>query len=103
MIADMHIQLEACRTLLEDAAEKTATMGAPRDTTSVAKVYIAEAAKKITDDCLQLHGGYGFSRQFPLEWYYRCARAASIAGGTVQIHRTMIASHVLGRKFDQRR
>jgi alkylation response protein AidB-like acyl-CoA dehydrogenase len=70
---------------------------------SVAKVYVAEAAKKITDDCLQLHGGYGYSKQYPLEWYYRCVRAASIAGGTVQVHRTMLAAEVLGRKFDQRK
>lgn len=105
MVADIHIQLEACRTLLDDAARQMEQMGsgAPRDVTSVAKVFVAEAAKRVTDDCLQLFGGYGFSQQLPLEWYYRCVRAASIAGGTVQIHRNMIASHVLGRRFDQRR
>ncbi|GAB7389087.1 acyl-CoA dehydrogenase [Bacillaceae bacterium] len=103
MIADMYMQLEAARMLLYRAASSAANKKPDKNAASVAKVYVAEAAKKITDDCLQLHGGYGFSKQYPLEWYYRCVRAASIAGGTVQVHRTMLASSILGRKFDQRK
>ncbi|WP_026691897.1 acyl-CoA dehydrogenase family protein [Peribacillus kribbensis] len=103
MVADMFMQLEAARTLLYRAGMAAANNKPDKHAASVAKVYVAEAAKKITDDCLQLHGGYGFSRQYPLEWYYRCVRAASIAGGTVQVHRTMLAAEVLGRKFDQRK
>ncbi|MCM3726540.1 MULTISPECIES: acyl-CoA dehydrogenase family protein [Bacillaceae] len=103
MVADMFMQLEAARTLLYRAGMAAANNKPDKHAASVAKVYVAEAAKKITDDCLQLHGGYGFSKQYPLEWYYRCVRAASIAGGTVQVHRTMLAAEVLGRKFDQRK
>ncbi|WP_051330844.1 acyl-CoA dehydrogenase family protein [Aneurinibacillus terranovensis] len=103
MIADMYMQLEAARTLLYRAAQAAANNKPDKNAVSIAKVYVAEAAKKITDDCLQLHGGYGFSKQYPLEWYYRCVRAASIAGGTLQVHKTMMAASVLGRKFDQRK
>jgi alkylation response protein AidB-like acyl-CoA dehydrogenase len=103
MVADMYMQLEAARTLLYRAASAASNNKPDKNAASVAKVYVAEAAKKITDDCLQLHGGYGFSTQYPLEWYYRCARAASIAGGTVQVHKTMLASSVIGKKFDQRK
>ena len=103
MIADMYMQLEAARTLLYRAAAAATNNKPDKNAVSVAKIYVAEAAKKITDDCIQLHGGYGFSKQYPLEWYYRCVRAASIAGGTVQVHRTMLAADILGRKFDQRK
>ncbi|BCJ85623.1 acyl-CoA dehydrogenase family protein [Effusibacillus dendaii] len=103
MIADMYLQLESARALLYKAAAEVVDNKTDKTSVSVAKVYVAEAAKKITDDCLQLHGGYGFSKEYPLEWYYRCVRAASIAGGTIQVHKTMLASSVLGRKFDQRK
>jgi alkylation response protein AidB-like acyl-CoA dehydrogenase len=103
MVADMYMQLEAARTLQYRAAAAASGNKPDKNVVSVAKVYVAEAAKKITDDCLQLHGGYGFSKQYPLEWYYRCVRAASIAGGTLQVHRTMLASSILERKFDQRK
>jgi alkylation response protein AidB-like acyl-CoA dehydrogenase len=103
MIADMYLQLEAARTLLYKAAADSLGSKVDKNSVSIAKVYVAEAAKKITDDCLQLHGGYGFSKEYPLEWYYRCVRAASIAGGTIQVHKTMLAAAVLEKKFDQRK
>ncbi|PLR78527.1 acyl-CoA dehydrogenase [Bacillus sp. V3-13] len=103
MISDMYVQLEAARTLLYRAAEAASDNKPNKNAVSVAKIFVAEAAQKITDTCIQLHGGYGFSKQYPLEWYYRCVRSASIAGGTLQVHKTMLASSVLGRKFDQRR
>ncbi|PLR87151.1 acyl-CoA dehydrogenase family protein [Bacillus sp. V33-4] len=103
MISDMYVQLEAARTLLYRAAEAASDNKPNKNAVSVSKIFVAEAAQKITDTCIQLHGGYGFSKQYPLEWYYRCVRSASIAGGTLQVHKTMLASSVLGRKFDQRR
>jgi alkylation response protein AidB-like acyl-CoA dehydrogenase len=102
MISDMYVQLEAARTLLYRAAEATSDNKPDKNAVSVAKLFVAEASQKITDTCIQLHGGYGFSKQYPLEWYYRCVRSASIAGGTLQVHKTMLASSILERKFDQR-
>ncbi|BAQ11624.1 acyl-CoA dehydrogenase domain protein [Bacillus sp. OxB-1] len=103
MISDMYVQLEAARTLLYRAAEATSDNKPDKNSVSVAKIFVADAAQKITDTCIQLHGGYGFSKQYPLEWYYRCVRSASIAGGTLQVHKTMLASSVLKKKFDQRK
>ncbi|MBM7649690.1 alkylation response protein AidB-like acyl-CoA dehydrogenase [Bacillus ectoiniformans] len=103
MISDMYVQLEAARTLLYRAAEAASDNKPDKNAVSVAKIFVAEASQKITDTCIQLHGGYGFSKQYPLEWYYRCVRSASIAGGTLQVHKTMLASSVLERKFNQRK
>lgn len=102
MISDMYVQLEAARTLLYRAGEAASDNKPDKNAVSVAKLFVAEAAQKITDTCIQLHGGYGFSKQYPLEWYYRCVRSASIAGCTLQVHKTMLASDVLERKFNQR-
>jgi alkylation response protein AidB-like acyl-CoA dehydrogenase len=102
MISDMYVELEAARTLLYRAAEATSDNKPDKNAVSVAKIFVAEASQRITDTCIQLHGGYGYSKQYPLEWYYRCVRAASIAGGTLQVHKTMLASSVLERRFDQR-
>jgi alkylation response protein AidB-like acyl-CoA dehydrogenase len=102
MISDMYVQLETARTILYRAAEAASDNRPDKNSVSVAKIFVAEAAQKITDTCIQLFGGYGFSKQYPLEWYYRCVRSASIAGGTLQVHKNMLASSVLGRKFSQR-
>ncbi|MCM3598041.1 acyl-CoA dehydrogenase family protein [Metabacillus idriensis] len=102
MISDMYVELEAARTLLYRAAEAASDNKPDKNAVSVAKIFVAEASQRITDTCIQLHGGYGYSKQYPLEWYYRCVRAASIAGGTLQVHKTMLASSVLERRFDQR-
>ncbi|WP_085505755.1 acyl-CoA dehydrogenase family protein [Thalassobacillus devorans] len=103
MISNMYVQLEAARTLLYRAGEAASDNKPDKNAVSVAKIFVAEAAQEITDTCIQLHGGYGFSKQYPLEWYYRCVRSASIAGGTLQVHKTMLAASVLERKFNQRK
>lgn len=103
MISDMYVKLESARSLFYKAAEATSDNKADKNAVSVAKIFVAEATQEITDKCIQLHGGYGFSKQYPLEWYYRCVRSASIAGGTIQVHKTMLASSVLGRRFNQRK
>ena len=70
-------------------------------TISVAKVYVAQAAKEICDDAIQVLGGYGYMTEYPVEARYREVRGGSIYGGTMQIHKNMIASHILGRKLSQ--
>ncbi len=101
MLADMRIALEAAELLVYRAAVGVAR-GLPDPTdVSVAKVFTAEAAQKVCDQAIQLHGGYGYMKSLPLERMYREVRGALIYGGTVQIHRNMIASKILGRKLSQ--
>jgi len=101
MVADMKIKLEAAQLLTWRAAANTAAgLPSPMET-SVAKVYVAQAAKEICDDAIQLLGGYGYMTEYPVEGRYREVRGGSIYGGTMQIHKNMIAGHVLQRKNSQ--
>jgi butyryl-CoA dehydrogenase len=103
MIADMATELEAARLLIyRAAANADATGRADPLETSLAKRYASEAGIRVCDTALQLHGAYGYSKEFPLERFYRDARGIAIATGTVEIHKNNIASRVLGRKFSQR-
>ncbi len=102
MVADMRVKLEAARLLLYRALSN-ARAGIPSalETTS-AKLYCNEMARQVADDAIQLHGGYGFSAEMPLEFLYRKIRGWSIAGGTTQILRNRLASEIYGRSFSQR-
>ncbi len=103
MIADMATELEAARLLVHRAAANADARGqADSLETSLAKRYASEMSIKVCDTALQLHGAYGYSKEFPLERIYRDARGIAIATGTVQIHKNNIAARVLGRKFSQR-
>lgn len=63
---------------------------------SMAKLFATEAVLKVADQAIQIHGGYGYSREFPLERYYRDARHLAIAEGTNEIQRLIIGREVLG-------
>ncbi|RMF87720.1 MAG: acyl-CoA dehydrogenase [Nitrospinota bacterium] len=104
MLADMAIALEAGRLLLYRAAAAAGgTLLPPALETAMAKTYIGEMAVEVTNTALQIHGGYGYSRDLPLERMVRDARMFTIGGGTAQMLRTLIASQVLGRKISQRK
>ena len=101
MIADMKVKLEACELLIYRAASN-AQAGLPSALeTSTAKVYAGQALKEVCDDAIQILGGYGYQKDYPVEKRYREVRGGSIYGGTSQIHKNMIAGHVLGRKTSQ--
>ena len=68
-----------------------------------AKLYANEMVQRVTNEALQIHGHYGYSREFPLERMVRDARGFALGGGTVEILRNTVASLVYGRSFDQRR
>lgn len=103
MIADMATELEAMRLLVYRAAANADSSGhADPLETSLAKRYASEMSVKICDTALQLHGAYGYSREFPLDRYWRDARGIAIATGTVEIHKNNIAARVLNRRFSQR-
>jgi len=101
MIADMRVKLDAAQLLIYRAASNAAAgLPAPSEI-SAAKIYCGQALKEVCDDAIQLLGGYGYQKDFPVEKYYREVRGSSIYGGTVQIHKNMLAAHVLGRKISQ--
>lgn len=95
MIADMATQLRAARLLVEDAARKRSS-GVPYSLESaMAKLFASEAAGRIADLALQVHGGYGFTRALPLERYVRDLRIMRIYEGSSEIQRTIIARNVI--------
>ncbi len=98
MLADMLIKIEAARLLIYRAA-MNAGKGFPKALeASIAKTFSNEMALEVTNMALQIHGGYGYSREFPLERMVRDARGFTIAGGTVQIQRNIIMSQLLKLK-----
>jgi alkylation response protein AidB-like acyl-CoA dehydrogenase len=102
MLADMVVQVEAARLLIYRAAI-VAGCGVPVPLqASVAKCFANEAAKRVTDIAIQMHGGYGYSAECEIERMHRDAHGWAIAGGTPTMQRVRIASDYLGRRFDQR-
>jgi alkylation response protein AidB-like acyl-CoA dehydrogenase len=91
MLADMAIQLNACRAVLYQAAASESDGELDPLQVSMAKVFIAEACVRICDMAIQLFGGYGYMDESPVNQRYRRVRGTLIYGGTMQIHRNMIA------------
>ena len=103
-IADMFIRMESARLLLHKAISVQDSDGLPpRALSSAAKVAAVEAACFVTDETMQIHGAMGMSVESePLEWLYRYVRPFAVAGGTSEIHRSMIAGELIGRRFEHR-
>jgi alkylation response protein AidB-like acyl-CoA dehydrogenase len=101
-LCDMATRLDAARMLVARAAESD-TGGFP-DTrhTTMAKVFANESAEWICHQAIQLHGHQGYTRDLPLERYYRDVRGMSLAGGTSEVMRNVLAGELLGRRFSQR-
>jgi alkylation response protein AidB-like acyl-CoA dehydrogenase len=96
-LADMATQLDAARVLtlraavMKDAGEKTTSASA------MAKLFASEAAVRICDESVQLHGGYGFIKDYPAEKFYRDVKLCTIGEGTSEIQRLVIARELLKR------
>jgi alkylation response protein AidB-like acyl-CoA dehydrogenase len=103
MLADMAMQLNACRATLYQAAASEKDGDLDPLQVSMAKVFIAETCVRVCDMAIQLFGGYGYMAESPVNQRYRRVRGTAIYGGTMQIHRNMIAARILGRRNDQRR
>ena len=95
-LADMEIELQAARTFLRQAAWKLDT-GAPDATKfcAMAKKFVTEAGSRIVDQCLQLHGGYGYLADYGIEKLVRDLRVHQILEGTNEIMRLIIARDML--------
>ncbi len=95
-IADMRVQLEAARALTYRAAMRSEVQGARfSKESSMAKVYATEAANAIAARAVQIFGGYGYSKEYPVERFYRDARVTTIYEGTSEIQRIVISKNVL--------
>ncbi|TDE40367.1 acyl-CoA dehydrogenase family protein [Antarcticimicrobium sediminis] len=98
-LADMEIELQAARTFLRQAAWKL-DQGAPDASKfcAMAKKFVTEAGSKIVDQCLQLHGGYGYLADYGIEKLVRDLRVHQILEGTNEIMRMIVARHMLANR-----
>src|SRR6266568_1645162 len=91
MLADAEVELRAARWLIWDGAWKADRHEDARVEASIAKVYSSEVLGRVVDYAVQIHGGYGVSKEFPLERWYREARVRRIGEGPSEVHRMVIA------------
>ena len=91
MLADMATQLDAARLLTHRAAWLKDRGFRVTQEASMAKLFASEAASKITHDAVQVFGGYGYSKDYPVERYFRDARVTEIYEGTSEIQRVVIS------------
>ncbi len=95
-LADMHMHIEAAELLAMRAA-RLKERGAPyAREAAMAKLFASEAAVRVCNDAVQIHGGYGYMREFPVERHLRDARVTTIYEGTSEIQRVVIARSLLG-------
>ncbi|WP_299945800.1 acyl-CoA dehydrogenase family protein [uncultured Ruegeria sp.] len=98
-LADMEIELQAARTFLRQAAWKL-DQGAPDATKfcAMAKKFVTETGSKVVDQCLQLHGGYGYLADYGIEKLVRDLRVHQILEGTNEIMRVIVARQMLANR-----
>jgi alkylation response protein AidB-like acyl-CoA dehydrogenase len=96
-LADNATRIEAARLLTYRAAYlKDRGVRTTRES-SMAKLFASETAVKAADDCVQIHGGYGFVKDYPAEKYFRDVKLVTIGEGTSEIQRLVIARQLLGQ------
>ncbi|PSP99665.1 acyl-CoA dehydrogenase [Halobacteriales archaeon QS_4_70_19] len=94
-LADMHADTRAARLLTYDAARELDDGAPPAEAASIAKLKASETAMDVTNEAVQIHGGYGYTTDFPVERLYRDAKITTIYEGTSEIQRTIIARELL--------
>jgi acyl-CoA dehydrogenase len=95
MLADSEVELRAARWLTWEGAWKSDRKEDARMEASIAKLYSSEVLGRVVDRAVQIHGGYGVSKEFPLERWYREARIRRIGEGPSEVHRMVIARNLL--------
>ena len=95
MLADMATEIDAARLLTRRAAWKQDSGARFTMEASIAKLFASEMSTRVTHKAIQIHGGYGYSREYPVERNYRDARITEIYEGTSEIQRLVVAAWVL--------
>ena len=98
MLADIATELDAARLLVLRAARLKDTGQPFSQAASEAKLYAAEAATRATSKAIQIHGGYGYIKDYPVERYFRDAKLCEIGEGTSEVQRRTIAKELLAGK-----
>ncbi len=98
IVADMATELEAAKQLMFSAAAMKDRGEKYTQQASMAKLFASEMVNRITGKALQLHGGYGFTADYPVERFYRDARVFTIYEGTSEIQRIVISNNILKDK-----
>jgi alkylation response protein AidB-like acyl-CoA dehydrogenase len=98
MIADMATEVEAARQLMLSAAAMKDRGEKYTAQASMAKLFASEMVNRVTATALQMHGGYGFIKDYPVERFYRDARVFTIYEGTSEIQRVVISNQILRDK-----
>jgi alkylation response protein AidB-like acyl-CoA dehydrogenase len=96
-LADMATRIEAARLLTYRAAYAKDRGRRTTLESAMAKLYASEIAVRAADDCVQIHGGYGFVKDYPAEKYFRDVKLTTIGEGTSEIQRLIIARQLLSR------
>jgi len=97
MIADMATEIAAASHLVYHAAQLRDAGKPHTRECSIAKLFASEACNRICNNAVQVHGGYGYTKEFPVERYFRDAKLLEIGEGTSQIQRLIIARDILGK------
>jgi butyryl-CoA dehydrogenase len=94
MMADMALEVEASRLLVQRAAELIDSNQSPSKLASMAKLKATDTAMYVTTEAVQIHGGVGYTSEYPVERFMRDAKVLQIVEGTNQIQRVVIARHL---------
>jgi len=96
MIADMATEVEAARLLVLNAAQLKDNKKPCTKEASMAKLYASEMSNNVSGKALQIHGGYGYTKEFEIERLYRDCRVFTIYEGTSQVQKIVISGEVIG-------
>src|SRR5207248_11798992 len=96
-LADLATRIEAARLLTYHAAYMKQLGRRMTRESAMAKLYASETAVRAADDCVQIHGGYGFVKDYPAEKYFRDVKLLTIGEGTSEIQRLVIARQLLAQ------
>jgi alkylation response protein AidB-like acyl-CoA dehydrogenase len=99
-LADMATEIDAARLLVYRAAWRKQQGRSHREEGAKAKLFASEMARRQTAEAIQILGGYGYTKEFPVERYYRDAKITEIYEGTSEIQRLVIARAILGRQAE---
>jgi len=94
-LADLETKINAARFLVRSCANKIDTGLPYSKDASMAKLFAAETAMEMTTKAIQFHGGYGYTREYPVERMFRDAKITEIYEGTSEVQRMVIAAHLL--------